>query len=63
MVRVTDHPNMTLDVYRGRKTTIQQQQQSTHTGFTARNLSFIAQILFLKMLLIAKSPGHSLEEI
>ena len=24
VVRLTDHPNMTLDVYRGRKTTIQQ---------------------------------------
>ena len=28
MVRLTDRPDMTLDVYRGRKTTIQQQQQS-----------------------------------
>ena len=28
VVRFTDHPDMTLDVYRGRKTTIQQQQQS-----------------------------------
>ena len=26
MVRLTDRPVMTLDVYRGRKTTIQQQQ-------------------------------------
>ena len=26
MVRLTDRPNMTLGVYRGRKTTIQQQQ-------------------------------------
>ena len=26
VVRLTDHPNMTLDVYRGRKTTMQQQQ-------------------------------------
>ena len=26
VVRVTDRPNMTIDVYRGRKTTIQQQQ-------------------------------------
>ena len=25
VVRLTDRPNMTLDVYRGRKTTIQQQ--------------------------------------
>ena len=28
MVRLTDRPDMTLDVYRGRKTTTQQQQQS-----------------------------------
>ena len=27
VVRLTDRPNMTLDVYCGRKTTIQQQQQ------------------------------------
>ena len=27
MVRLTDRPDMTFDVYRGRKTTIQQQQQ------------------------------------
>ena len=27
VVRITDHPDMTLDVYRGRKTTIQQQLQ------------------------------------
>ena len=26
MVRLTDRPDMTLDVYRGRKTAIQQQQ-------------------------------------
>ena len=28
VVRLTDRPDMTLDVYRGRKTTIQQQQPS-----------------------------------
>ena len=27
VVRLTDHPAMTLDVYRGRKTTTEQQQQ------------------------------------
>ena len=27
VVRLTDRPDMTLDVYRGRETTIQQQQQ------------------------------------
>ena len=29
VVRLTDHPDMTLDVYLGRKTTTQQQQQHT----------------------------------
>ena len=33
MVRLTDRPNKTLDVYRGRKTTIQQQQQSSSIDF------------------------------
>ena len=28
VVRLTDRPDMTLDVYRGRKTAMQQQQQS-----------------------------------
>ena len=28
VVRLTDRPDMTLDVYRGRKTTMQQQQSS-----------------------------------
>ena len=31
VVRLTDRPDMTLDVYRGRKTTIQQQQQQPVT--------------------------------
>ena len=30
VVRLTDRPDMTLDVYRGRKTTIQQQQQVSY---------------------------------
>ena len=33
VVRLTDRPDMTLDVYRGRKTTMQQQQQRVHQGF------------------------------
>ena len=30
VVTLTDRPDMTLDVYNGRKTTTQQQQQSSH---------------------------------
>ena len=32
MVRLTDRPDITLDVYRRRKTTIQQQQQPITAG-------------------------------
>ena len=35
VVRLNDHPYMTLDVYRGRKTTMQrQQQQQKQTGIS-----------------------------
>ena len=33
VVRLTDRPDMTLDVYHGRKTTIQQQQQQSAGRF------------------------------
>ena len=32
MVRLTDRPDMTLDVYRGRKTSVQQYNNSTQKG-------------------------------
>ena len=41
MVRLTDRPDMTLDVYRGRKTTTQQQQllsSSHHLNITRDEL-------------------------
>ena len=36
VVRLTDHPDMTLNVYRGRKTTTQQQQQLVNLLSEAR---------------------------
>ena len=33
VVRLTDRPDMTLDVYRGRKTTMEQQQQRLYAFF------------------------------
>ena len=33
VVRITDRPDMTLDVYRGRKTTMQQQLQGVRGGY------------------------------
>ena len=51
VVRLTDRPDMTLDVYRGRKTTIQQQQQ-------IYNLDGLFQNLFIFFLLsIVKRDG------
>ena len=39
MARLTDRPDMTLDVYRGRKTTIQQQQQPRGAKSSFKSLS------------------------
>ena len=45
VVMLTDRPEMTLDVYRGRKTTIQQQQQSNaNAGYTFYPLSINKKI-------------------
>ena len=39
VVRLTDRPNMTLDVYRGRKTTMQQRKAvCTRTPFTVEKI-------------------------
>ena len=54
VVRLTDRPDMTLDVYRGRKTTMQQQVelgfQKSHTGshgsFVYRAVLFILCSLY-----------------
>ena len=48
MVRLTDHPDMTLDVYRGRKTTTQQQQQPFHVRLIICTFWFISVPLVLK---------------
>ena len=41
VVRLTDRPDMTLDVYRGRKTTMQQQQQQQPTCWPCPFCTFI----------------------
>ena len=52
VVRLTDRPDMTLDVYRGRKTTMQQQQQKYRAGsaivVTASLLNFSICMLGLR---------------
>ena len=59
VVRLTDRPDMTLDVYRGRKTTMQQQQQqaldckNSHLLFLVLPLYFSAdKLLFRRSLAI-----------
>ena len=42
MVRLTDRPDMTLDVYRGRKTTMQQQQQQIISFFNKANVYILS---------------------
>ena len=44
VVRLTDRPDMTLDVYRGRKTTMQQQQQQHSVHL--ENLLFLGVPIF-----------------
>ena len=41
VVRLTDRPDMTLDVYRGRKITTQQQQEEV----TGEQLSSVSKVL------------------
>ena len=48
VIRLTDRPDMTLDVYRGRKTTMQQQQQQL--------------ILISKFLLLTPEPAGTLNK-
>ena len=44
MVRLTDRPDMTLDVYRGRKTTMQQQQLKTDNTANLRTEQYTLEI-------------------
>ena len=43
VVRLTDRPDMTLDVYRGRKTTIQHLKQKHHQGYVLKRYDFQIQ--------------------
>ena len=54
VVRLTDRPDMTLDVYRGRKTTIQQQQQPTRNQI--QNLLSNLQVMVILLCSPIRSP-------
>ena len=56
VVRLTDRPDMTLDVYRGRKTTMQQQQQRQISRGNKVKSRIISLILFRKNNTLV-SPG------
>ena len=58
MVRITDRPDMTLDVYRGRKTTIQQQQQHKMLKNSICNQGFIVNChTLVEQVVSRKSPS------
>ena len=47
VVRLNDRPDMTLDVYRGRKTTMQQQQQPTPMEDVTKHVKVeLVEVLF-----------------
>ena len=48
VVRLTDRPDMTLDVYRGRKTTMRQQQQFKFHEIRFRGYLVIANYMDFK---------------
>ena len=56
VVRLTDRPDMTLDVYRGRKTTIQQQQQP----LSRKYFHIIKGVRATEVLLIFFKPFNSI---
>ena len=47
MVRLTDRPDMTLDVYRGRKTTMQQQYYSLTHDRTNLSVGMVVVVVLL----------------
>ena len=56
VVRLTDRPDMTLDVYRGRKTTMQQQQQLFGRSYDTEGLGSIQPVLGISNTDISKYP-------
>ena len=45
VVRLTDHPDMTLDVYSGRKTTIQQQQLKRKNLLLVKQMPSVLKVI------------------
>ena len=60
VIRLTDHPDMTLDVYRGRKTTMQQQQQQRQPWILLTGFHSIFIICHVYCSVVVTSPKHTL---
>ena len=58
VVRLTDRADMTLDVYRGRKTTMQQQQQIQCNVMQHLDILFGHQYMYVAPGRVAQSVGH-----
>ena len=64
MVRLTDRPDMTIDVYRGRKTTMQQQQLLIYCNFLIRhNLVNVSKYMGLCMFFLFRTFSKGLDQM
>ena len=59
VVRLTDRPDMTLDVYRGRKTTNQQQQRQT-VSLLRENINIFISVTYLYRLHVSIYKIHNM---
>ena len=48
VVRLTDRPDMTLDVYHGRKTTIQSKNQRYVFLFLSENICYLCETVLMR---------------
>ena len=58
VVRLTDYPDMTIDVYRGHKTITQQQQKTKFNTKHTTVLYIVLNSVFLPMLLCSMYTGQ-----
>ena len=64
VVRLTDRPDMTLDVYRGRRTTTQQQQQPFDSRSTKRGKKLrLADFVLLMVCSVTYGESHRLMSV
>ena len=59
VVRLTDRPNMTLDVYRGRKTTIQPTNRMIKNSFKRCFLIYLRPLSSVRKSNVGKRHAHA----